>query len=797
MFKHLKKNFFTTALNILGLSVAFAAFVIILIQVNYDLGYNKNFKDSDKIYRVEGAFNLSDMNSFAATLCRPLIFKFGECSPNIETFGDMMNQSTCNFARADKENPSYIAQQLMIMTKGTLQVFGFDIVAGDTSAFDNTHNVIISQSASKAIFGDESPLGKPLWLGGSNGGKDDRYNIIAVYKDFEDQCFIKNGIIAPFGDADMDNTSEWSYTLYVKLHDPSRADEMADLMVNELIKLYEDQTEIIDAFLKAGEESRFLRLTNVHDTHFSKDVQYDNMEKASLSTTYSLLTIAILIILIAIINFINFSMASIPLNIKGINTRKVLGETNASLRMKQIWEAITIALVSLAVGILWIYILSGTSFSSFISDSISPADNIPMILIAAAVAVFTGIAAGIYPAIYSTSFSPALVIKGSFSLSPKGRHLRTGLVALQYLISLVLIIVALFINVQSSYMKKYDMGYNSNNILTLYISESMGKRREAFESKLKENPIISDATFAQGMIISNGKMGWGRMANGRQVRFDCFPVSHDFIEFFDMKMADGRAFTPEDELKANGTYIFNEATMATYPEFHIGDKISGHNDGSPADLVGVVKDFNFQPLQYKINPIALYVFGTEPWWSLKFAYIKPAQGADIKECIKYITSVIREMDPNVREDEINISFMDERIGQLYSKEDNLGKLILIFCALSVLISIIGILGLIFFETQYKKREIGVRRVFGSSVSQILKMLNVAYIKIASICFVVSIPISIIIIKMWLKSFTYQSPIPVWIFLVAYVVILVITVLVITLQSLRAASANPVDSVRAE
>lgn len=786
-----RKNLFTTVLNVLGLSVAFAAFVVILIQVNYDLGYNKQFKDSDRIYRLEGAFNLSDMNSFSNNISRPLAARFANCSPDIEVAGDITFQGDVSFKRSDLENAPFLNYEIASFAKNIIKVLGFEIVAGDTSTFDVNGNVILSESAAKAYFGHENPIGKSLTPGGEAN-----FTIVAVYKDFPQNCFIHNGVYRSLGNSNLDNYSEWSYTLLVKLADNSKTDAVTDMMLGQLIDMYKDNAEITSAFEKAGTDARFLRLTPIHEAHFAKDVTYDWMEKASRSTTFSLLTIAILIIVIAIINFINFSMAAIPLSIKGINTRKVLGETDTSLRIRQIGQAVCISLISLAVALLWLYILSGTSFGGFISGSIAVGDNIAIVLLTAAVAVFTGIAAGIYPALYSTSFPPALVIKGSFSLSPKGRKLRTALVALQYIISLVLIMVALFINVQSSYMKKFDMGYDSNNILTFSIPQEIGSKSETFESMLKENPMIEDVTFASGMIISNGKMGWGRPYKGKQIRYDCFPVDPDFLEFFGMKIVEGRGFVPEDAEKANGTYIFNEAAIATYPEIVVGEKMEGHLD-DPADIVGVVKDFNFQPLQYKINPIALYVFGSQPWWPLRFAYVKPSKGADIQKCIEYLTATVRKADPTIREEEINIQFMDQRIGALYQKEDNLGKLILIFCGLSVLISIIGILGLIYFETQFKKREIGVRRVFGSSVGGILKMLNVAYIKIASICFVISVPIAIVIIKMWLKTFTYQAPIPVWIFIVAYLVIIAITILVITLQSLRAASANPVESVRAE
>lgn len=791
MSKSQHKNLFTNILNVIGLSVAFAAFIIILIQVNFDLNYNKCIRDHGKVFRVEGAFDLSSPERYSQNFSRPLVRIFGSSSPDIESFGEFNYRGgTKILKRADLEDTPFLSIEVAALVKSTIPALGIEIVAGDTSTFDNSSNILISQSSAKAFFADESPLGKVL----RDESKGD-YTIIAVYKDFPENCSIKNGVLFNLDNENYDNWSNWNYNMFVRVYDVEKVDSIKNRLADKLVEVYKDDTELMSAYASA-DFTKLFRLTPIAETHFTKDVAYDWIEKASKATTFSLLTIAFLIIIIAIINFINFSMASIPLNIKGINTRKVLGCTNTELRLKQIGEATILSFISLLIAFLWIFILSGTSFSGFISGSIALGDNIPMLIIGTAVALITGIAAGIYPAVYSTSFPPAMVVKGTFSLSPKGRRLRKGLVALQYVISLILIMTALFINVQSSFMKNYDMGYDTDNILTAYISTDLGNRRDAFAQRLKENPAIEDVTFSAGMIISNGKMGWGRMYKGEHIQFDCFPVATNFISFFGMEMEEGRAFTPEDEKKANGTMICNRTMLNTFPFINLGDKVAGHSN-DPSDMVGIIKDFNFQPLHYRINPIALYNYGLHPWSPLIFTYIKLSDRADVKECISYIRSTIKEMDPNFPEERIDIVFMEERISRLYQKEDNLGKLILAFCALSVLISIIGILGLIYFETQFKKREIGVRRVFGSSVFQILKMLNLTYIRIATICWVISVPVSILIMKMWLKTFTYQAPIPVWIFLTAYAVIILITILIITLQSIRSASANPVDSVRAD
>ena len=344
-------------------------------------------------------------------------------------------------------------------------------------------------------------------------------------------------------------------------------------------------------------------------------------------------------------------------------------------------------------------------------------------------------------------------------------------------------------------MNSFDMGFDREQIVTFYVGNSVGERRQAFEAHLKENPHVIDVTFAGNELVSNGKMGWGRMYDGENVNIDCLPVDADFIDFFGMEVVQGRDFMPSDEQKANGTFIMNQATMDAYPFMKLDTKLTGHAS-EPADIVGVVKDFNFKPLQYGVSPIALYVFGSEPWWPLTWAYAKISP-EDVAGTIEYIRESVSEFNPQMTADYVNVRFLDEAIGNLYQKETNLNKLITIASALSLLICVIGILGLVYFETQFRRKEIALRRVHGATVGEVLRMINRYYLIICTVCFIVAAPSAWFIARKWVEGFTYQCPVHAWIFIVAYAALLAITVGVVTLQSHRAVSKNPVDSIKNE
>ena len=318
---------------------------------------------------------------------------------------------------------------------------------------------------------------------------------------------------------------------------------------------------------------------------------------------------------------------------------------------------------------------------------------------------------------------------------------------------------------------------------------------DSFEQKLRQNPKVKDVTFAGNWLVSNTKMGWGREFDGHRVQLDVLPVSPDFIDFFGMTIKEGRNFYPSDDLDPDGTFIMNEQTMLKFPFLKLGARLQGHV-GEPAEIVGIVKDFNFKPLHYGIDPIALYVFGSDPWWPLSVVYAK-IDGEDIAGTFQWIRDCIEEFNPEINGNDVYLRFMDESIGRLYEKEEKLNSLIAITAILSLVISLVGILGIVSFETQFRRKEIALRKVHGATIGMILKMLNRHYIIMTLICFAVSVPVAYSIMKAWVKGFAYQAPVPVWIFLSALAAVLAVTVLTVTLQARRAANANPVDSLHDE
>ena len=779
-----RHKIFSTVLNIIGLTLAFSVFLILTVQVVYDTRYDLGYPDTDKIVRIE----YSDPTSpgvYGVQLSRPIIEQLKGYFPQVEAVAcyRYYKNNSGNFKEADTDIPG-VRVRYATTDFDLLRVFPFEFVEGDTSGYRAPGTAVISERGARKVFGGQSPVGKDIrFETKDNTGYS--WRIVAVYKDFPDNSSMDNELLLNIGDESLNNPSEWSYPCYMKL----RTGEGMQPLLDSLNYMFYGDGEYADY--------ADVRLSNLHEAYFARDMAGDNMAKGNRTTTMTLLTVSILVLLIAIINFVNFAMASVPFSIKSINTRRVIGSTRGQQIRTQLWKALGLVLLAFILSTGVMSLVATSSFAHYISGSLMVSDNPHIILIGLGVAVITALIAGIFPARYSTSFSPAMVLKGSFSLSAKGRKMRSVLVGFQYVISFILILCSLFITVQIKYMKSYDMGFDREQTVEFFVSSRIGNSRETLRQMLLENPNITDVTFAGGQVVSQGKMGWGRDYQGQRVQMDCLPVDPNFISFFGMEIAEGRDFTESDNLNPNGTFIVNQAFMAKYPFLRIGLKFTGHqSDDMPAEIVGIVKDFNFQPLQYSVAPIVLYNFGSDPWWPLTVGYAKILPG-NVQETFKYIREKCAELDPTFDTSSMGLYFMDESIGQLYQKEDNLNRLITTAALISLLISVIGILGLVYFETQFRRKEIALRRVHGASVSEILAMLNRYYLIITAVCFVVAVPLAVVIIRSWVSGFPYQSPVPVWIFLVALLIIGLITVVTVTLQSRRAALRNPIDSISNE
>jgi putative ABC transport system permease protein len=781
--KVFRKTGVSTLINILGMSVAFAAAMILMVQVRWDTTYDANFEGHKQLFRMEN--NWMDKGLFSTSFSRPMIEITKTASPNIEAVGTYWTMPHEATLKKDGEE-TVLSVPSARVDSSMFSVFPFEWVEGSAREFTAGETAVVSEEYAKTFFGDESALGKNFKAG--NGVE---VRVIGVFKDMPKNSSMHYGVLVNLGDDFLENSNEWSFLAFVKLKDPTPAKETEILIVNALLEYVGGNVDEEDA----DEFRKGFRISNLHDAHFERDVRA-NIASANKAITITLAAIAILLILIAIINFINFAFAEIPFRIKNINTRKVLGEGRGSLIGRQLLHAGLIALIAFAIACLVMHVVAGTSWASYVSDSLALKDNIGILTLMLGVALVSAVIAGIAPALYSTSQPAALVLKGSYGTSVKGKALRNMLVGLQFVLSFLFILMALFVSVQTKFMIGKDMGFDEARVLQTWCGYPAGNQKDALRSHLLQNPSIEDVTFCDSPIVSDGKMGWSRTGDdGNQVFMEVLPVDDNFVQFFGLQIVEGRDFRESDNQNEAGSIIPNETFMQMFPQFHVGSLMYGHVDN--CEIVGVVKDFNFKSLQHAMGPIVLYNWGKEGWRSFGTMYVRTVPGADFKDVSDSIKDAICKFDPRREPHMITVSHLDEWVEDMYQSEQSLGKLITIASFVALLIAIIGIIGLVFFETQFIRKEIAVRRVNGATVGSILEMINKKYLIMAGASFVIAAPVAYWLMTAWRKGFAYQAPVPVWIFLVALIAVAAITLAVVTLQSWRAASANPVESLKNE
>lgn len=460
------------------------------------------------------------------------------------------------------------------------------------------------------------------------------------------------------------------------------------------------------------------------------------------------------------------------------------------LRRSLLIEAALISFIAWLVSLVIVWGLDWAEALPFIEADLSLVSNLPIVFLCGIVALVIGWLAGIYPAYYITSFPPALVLKGSFGLSPSGRKLRTTLICVQFVVSIVLIIGACFVQIQNSYMRNFSLGFDKDQVAIVELNETMyNKHHDTYVNRLKENPGIEDVAFAMEKVGSkDGYNTNGGSYKGKDFQYFIIIASSNFLRVMGIPVIEGRDFSKADELSDHTSYIFNRTAMEGL-DMQVGDAFDSY---SPGHLIGFSDDVKFTSLRGGEDNIAFLVgnFG----YSLPISYIRLKAGSDIHAVVGHIQETMRELDPSYP---FNIEFYDEIFNHLYQKEENLRDLVTVFSLLAIIISLVGVFGLVVFETQYRRKEIGIRKVHGATVGEILLMFNKAYLRIVGICFVIAAPIAWQGAKMWLEGFAYKTPLHWWVFLIALLIVTVITLLTVSFQNWKAANENPVNSIKSE
>ena len=779
-------------LNILGMTVALAAIYIIMVQVNYDLGYNKQIKDVDRIYIMTMPSRYVE-GKYSTWLNRPLPRKTLDQSSYVDCYGLTLSNSGSNLeVKTSKANiQREYKLKTLAMTYSLLDIMDIRPIIGSLEGMSTNKYVAISESAASRM---DVGLGDVIQYTPENSP-----TVCAIYKDIPLNrtnggveaitCYdIENGF--------FDDWSEWSFIHYIKLHSPNdketfeaqALETVKDFMMAQTANVKGITQEQIDERIKALK----VTLVPLKDVYFNHEIDAP-LEAGNKTTTITLLVISLLIMIVTLINYINFFLSQIPSKLKSVNTRKILGSSRTSLVLGFMAESGILVVLSMILACAVILIFKGSTYANLVTSSLDFSQNLFVIALIIVVALIMTLASSICPALYITSFPMALALKGTMGQTLKGRSFRYLLVGFQFVVSLIFLICTCCIKYQYDYMMNYDMGFDKENLFNAFIPVN-GSNKDAFTNELLKQSAIKDIAWADGPIVNPSRMGWGRGFKGENINFQCYPVSYNFLKFMGIQVVGGRDFTASDEKNPNGIFIFNQKAKNEF-NMTLNDQLKGHR--GMTSIAGFCEDFQFKPLQYQTSPFAFYIMGTEPWRDQNYLYIRSNSGITFKEMKKAVKDVVAHIMPEYNQEKVRVRFFDEELGRQYTQEKQLIQLVTLFAVISIVISLMGIIGLLMFETAFRRKEIGIRRVHGAEIAEILLMFNRKFVYILMVSLAVAAPVSYCMMDYYYSNFAYRAPMQVWIFVLAFLVVLVVTVLVITLCTYKSANENPSESLTNE
>jgi putative ABC transport system permease protein len=767
----LRRYRLAAALNVLGLSVAFAAFMAIMIQVDYDRTFDRHHRNADRIFRVEPLFA---SQGFIAVVSRPLAEAFFRSSPHIEAGAIAGSRYGLFFSVESRGERNFFREPALDVEPSFVDVFVFDMLEGDGRALDNPDRTLIPQSMAGKLFGDEPATGKILQA------RNRSYTVGGVYRDFPLNSTVENVIYTSMNPAEnVGNWNNWNYACYIRLDEAAHAEGLY-----ENFQKHFDYAADPDAY-----RDLTVRLTPLPELHYVEHVLFDPTPKSSRRTVNILLGIAFVIVTIAGINYTNFSAALAPRRIRSINTQKVFGGSTAVIRVALVMEGVALCLISFLLALGLLALADGTEPAQLIDADLSPAAGMGTVLLTAGLALLTGLAAGLYPSFYITSIPPAIALKGSFGLSAGGRGLRHVLIGIQFIASFALIIGASFMYLQNFYMQNAPLGYDRGELIVTDINRNIHDSRDAFAERLKNFAGIEEVTCAEVLLSGSDQyQGWGQPYQDSDIHYQCLPVDPSFLRVMGIEVTEGRDFREEDRNTQNGVYIFNEKARSEF-----GLELNGRVGG--AEIAGFMPDVKFASFRMAVSPMAFFVWGTENWGSIpRYAYIKVKAGADLRAAVMHVRQTLEEFDAGYP---FEVRFFDEVLNRTYANELRLGSLITLFSLTAILISIVGVFGLVVFDSEYRRKEIAIRKVFGAGTRDILLVFNRTYVRILCICFVLSAPVAWYAVSRWLESFAYRTPMYGWVYLAAFAAVFLLTVATVTFQNWRAANVNPAETVSSE
>lgn len=769
-------------INILGLALGIACTALIGMWVTDELSYDRFHADADRIYRITAT--LPEMNVHAAVTSAPIAPAIKSEIPEIADAVRMTgrNRDLIQVGDIKFEEPGVI-----FADSNFFEVFTFPFIRGDKkTALLNPEGIVITESVARKYFNSIDVIDKTIK---KNNDKD--FTITGVIADVPDNSHLHFDFVQPMSflartnnDFKLNIWDNFNYYSYVKLNEKADQSKAGIASVQDKMQAIYKKNETV---LKVA----FI-LQPVADIHLHSNFLADIAGHGSAQNVYIFTIVAIFILVVACLNFMNLATARAARRAKEVGLRKVVGAIRTHLMGQFLAESLVVALLSLVLALLMIY-LALPYFNTLGGKNLTlDFTNVQFVTGLLAITVITGLVAGSYPALYLSGFLPATVLKGNFNSGNAGSLFRNAMVVVQFAVSISLIVGTAIVYRQLNYIQKLNLGYDKENLLYIRMTGEMWSKYDALRTMLGNDRLTSQYSFisevpttSSGATIS---VEWSGKDPNTQPLFYNLHIDENFEEVFKVTMLDGHGYG-ENALADSINIIVNESALKTMDmklEEAIGSRITVW--GRERTIIGVVKDFNFKPVQEAIGPMFL---ARNTWGGIAMVRTLPGE---TENTIKALERICKEINPHYP---FSFSFLDQDVANLYKAEQRMGSLFNVFAVLAIVISCLGLYGLSAYLAERRTRELGIRKVLGASGFQLVYLLSATFTRPILVATAVAVPLAWYGMSKWLEGFAYHVDIEWTIFAIAFVSALVIAWITVSFESIKAAVTNPVKSLRSE
>ncbi len=815
--RNLVRNKVSSIINIGGLAIGLACVIFISLYISDELSYDRFFKNADRIFRVNTHELMANSEFTAGHTPPPAGAALVNNIPGIESYTRiyMPGDQIIHFVRNGQKG-SVTEKSLLSVDSNFLQVFSYPLLEGNrATCLNGPNSVVLTERAAKKYFGNTSPIGKNLVFDMYNAP----FTVTAVLKNPPSQSSLQFDVLQSNVGMPPVKHFNWSWVwlqmgTYVKLRDNISTDDASikniEAKFPAMIKVqaataFRRIGQPYDEFIKKGGkyDLELQRLTDVH--LYSANIGSRFVVQSDIKYVYIFGAIGLFIILLACVNFMNLATAQSAKRAKEVGIRKVLGSARNQLIAQFMAEALVYTLIAAFIAIILVVVCL-LAFNQLAAKSISLPAFFSFYSLAGLLllVILTALFAGSYPAFFLTSFKPASILRGGgdFKNSGGGFFTRNALVVFQFTISTVLIICTMIVYKQLLYNQSKDLGFNKENVLMIADADRLGNNEETFRQELLRLPEVASASISTSMPTKNSftdyytpeTTGENVSSADKNISLSSFIVDEAYVPTLKLKMAEGRNFSKD--FKDSASVILNENAVTQLGwKDPIGKTITypGGNDVK-FKVIGVIKDFNTESLHNPMTPFALF-YTTSKTYNIGTSYIavriKPG---DYSKAISHIQSKWKGFMPD---NPFEYSFLDQEFDALYQTDQTVGKVFSVFTFLSLVVACLGLLGLAMYTAERRTKEIGIRKVLGASVQNVVSMLSKDFLKLVIIAAVIAFPLAWYAMSQWLQSFAYPTAVSWWVFALAGAATAVIALLTVSFQAIKAALTNPVESLRSE